>query len=325
MYLSSLKIKKLVSLLFLVLFSVGVNAQGLLYNKLQKLEKNHPEKVENVALRNSKIFKKNPVPYYFLSKDQLKKFKDETEEEKQYKIMTKVIKYARLAHKYGKKDDFDKNEDWLIYREEVKHTGYFYFKENSLEEKSYELKKKFNLLMSNEESEILSDKDLDVKVPEDEKINAYFYGLPTGNEFIKPQFLDEEQKMLNLINEERKILGLSIVEIDSSLSNACRYHAYDMATQNYVDHMGYDRGKDDKLYFANNTFERIRQFYKASQLTGENISWGQKEAKFVYKRWYNSPAHHKNLFKPQNNKVGIGLVYLPGSEFEYYWVFAGAE
>lgn len=312
-------------LLILVAFTVEMNAQGLLFNRLQKVEQNNPEKLEVIAGRHSTILKKNPIPYYFLSKDQLTKFKSVWEEEKQYKNLSKAIKNAQLAQKHGEKDDFNQNTDWLAHREDLKLNGYFYFQNFSSSKRNNELEKKYNLFVSLGESEFLLDSELNILFPKDEIIDTLFYGLPTGKEYIKPLFLGEEQKMLDLINEGRKKLGLSRVEIDYSLSNACRYHAYDMATQNYVDHTGYDRGKDGKLYFANSTFERIRQFYSATQVTGENISWGQKEARFVYKGWYNSTPHYKNLFKPQNNKIGVGLVHVPNSEFEYYWVFAGAE
>ena len=131
--------------------------------------------------------------------------------------------------------------------------------------------------------------------------------------------------MLKLINEEREKLGLIKMELDTSLSAACRYQAYDMGTQKYISHMGMDLGADGREYFANYTFDRIRQFYNETKLLGENISWGRDNAYYTYKGWYNSPGHNKIMFNPKNRLVGIGFVHIPGSDEDFYWVLCTAE
>ncbi len=244
--------------------------QNLFFPRLKKLEQKNPEKVARVAKQYSKIFKKSPIAYYFLSADQLEKFSNETDGKKRHKAMYQSIKYATLAQKYGEKRGFNKKEEWLAHRKKIKRTDYFYFQESDFSQKMARLEEKYYLFMSYGKNKFLTDDRLNIEFPADQKIDTLFYGLPTGNEFIKLMFKDEEQKMLKLINDERSNLSLCTMVIDSSLSAACRYHAYDMATQNYFDHIGYDLGKDGRVYFANRPFERIRQFYNQSRVLNDN-------------------------------------------------------
>ncbi|RFC55231.1 CAP domain-containing protein [Brumimicrobium aurantiacum] len=155
--------------------------------------------------------------------------------------------------------------------------------------------------------------------------DTLYFGLPTGEEDIPQEFKEEEQAMMNLINAERKRFGLKPLKIDTALSAACRYHAYDMATQNYISHTGYDRGKDGKRKFANSTFERISQFYDATTLINENIAFGSKNVEDMFNLWVESDGHYKNMLAPNSRVAGIGLVYIPESEYKYYWVYNSAE
>lgn len=313
------------TLLFLILFAFPSKGQDLLYNRLHQLESNQPEKMPIVAERYSKIWKKHPVPYYFISKDKLSKFISETDKRKRNRLMSSLLKNATKAQKHGNKGGFIKKKEWTAHKEKIKELGYFYFNGQLHYRNNYDLYKKFSLLISNGKYEFLIDQQLDLKFPESQKMDSHFYGLPSGQEYIAPQLKDKEIKMLDLINEERKKMGLSIVLLDSALSAACRYHAYDMATQNYVDHQGYDLGEDGKLYFANSVFDRIRQFYNKTFVISENISWGDRTAKEAFKGWYESKGHYKNLFNPKNRVVGIGVVYIEKSKYGYYWVFNAAE
>lgn len=155
--------------------------------------------------------------------------------------------------------------------------------------------------------------------------DTLYFGLPTGEEDIPQEFKEEEQAMMNLINAERKRIGLKPLKIDTALSAACRYHAYDMATQNYISHTGYDRGKDGKRKFANSTFERIAQFYDKTTILNENIAYGSKDVNFTFKSWIESQGHYKNILEPSSKIAGIGLVYIPNSKYQYYWVYNSAE
>ncbi len=53
---------------------------------------------------------------------------------------------------------------------------------------------------------------------------------------------------------------------------------------------------------------------------GENIAAGETNASATVLQWRNSPGHYANIITPHYQKIGVGIVYVPGSEYGYYWV-----
>ena len=54
---------------------------------------------------------------------------------------------------------------------------------------------------------------------------------------------------------------------------------------------------------------------------GENIAAGANNAdETVLTQWRNSKGHYDNLMKPNYQTIGVGVVYVPGSQLTYYWV-----
>jgi uncharacterized protein YkwD len=151
-----------------------------------------------------------------------------------------------------------------------------------------------------------------------------FFGMPQGTENIASHNVESEKAMLKTINDARKSKGLQPLVMDEKLCMAARYHAYDMATQNYFDHNTYDR-VNGKLQKVGGTFDRIRLFYNDSFVNSENIAAGNESPQETYKQWYNSKGHNKNMFNKDSGKVGIGVVYIPSSTYKYYWVFCSAH
>jgi uncharacterized protein YkwD len=149
--------------------------------------------------------------------------------------------------------------------------------------------------------------------------NVDFGKAPTGNENIASFDLNEERKMLEIINNARSKKGLSPLVIDENLSRAARYHAADLAHENYFSHATQNI-ENGKTVTKMGAFERIKLFYPGFANT-ENISGGKQRAEETYREWYKSTGHHKNMFNETATKVGIGLSYLEGSDFGYYWVF----
>ena len=111
---------------------------------------------------------------------------------------------------------------------------------------------------------------------------------------------------------------------EEDLARAARYHAYDLATQNYFDHNSYDR-INGNLIEVGNTFTRIKKFYNETFVNSENIAAGNESAEGTYLQWYNSPGHYKNMFNKKSSKVGIGVFKSSESSYGYYWVFCTAE
>lgn len=320
--------KTISSFLFFILIlsnATYTNAQRFVHKRLQKVENTHPEKLEKVAERYTKILPKRPVAYYFLAKSHFLKFAESTTESKQYKYIKSTITNATKAQKLDLEEELIGTNDWVDFKEQLKHDAYFYLDEVCLSHKISRLSDKYYRFISNGEVDYMSKKRLNIQFPAEEKIDTLHYGMPTGTEVIPVKFYEEEVRLLAAINKGRQEKGLNTVALDSSLSAACRYHAYDMGSQNYSGHMGYDTTTEGRKYFANNTFDRIGKFYNETKLLGENISYYNKSYLGAYNGWYNSPGHNRNMFNPDIRIIGLGLVYVPGSEYEYYWVFCSAE
>lgn len=142
---------------------------------------------------------------------------------------------------------------------------------------------------------------------------------PTGKENFASFDEQEEIKFIEILNRARIEKNLQPLEIDPNLVRAARYHAMDMAKENYFSHESQNKVKN-KLTKSQGTFERIKLFYKDGG-NSENIHAGSSDAEGAYESWFNSPGHFENLFRESSKKVGIGLMYDPNSEYKYYWVF----
>jgi len=155
-----------------------------------------------------------------------------------------------------------------------------------------------------------------------ESIKVNFAAVPNGKE----QFLSfneaEEQKLIDQLNEARIEQNLQPLAIDPNLVRAARYHARDMAKENYFNHSTHNK-LSGKLTKSIGAFERIALFYPKGANT-ENIAAGSSTAASTYDQWFNSPGHYANMFNESATKVGIGVCYDEKSEYGYYWVFCTA-
>ena len=53
---------------------------------------------------------------------------------------------------------------------------------------------------------------------------------------------------------------------------------------------------------------------------GENLAAGGVTAEEAVQQWRDSPSHYENIIYPEYDSIGIGIVYMPGSQYGYYWV-----
>jgi len=145
-----------------------------------------------------------------------------------------------------------------------------------------------------------------------------FKGIPTGSE--NPVVYNEpfEDEVLLLVNKSRRKHKLGILEKQSDLSRAARYHAQDMAIDNYMEHATYDR-KNNRLIQICGTFDRIEKFIKMSYLA-ENISAGKTNPKETVDAWMKSNSHRKNILNPNFKYLGVGYFYYKNSKYLHYWV-----
>lgn len=138
-------------------------------------------------------------------------------------------------------------------------------------------------------------------------------GLPTGKERVASSNISFEQELLILVNKTRQRRGLQPVVLHPELTNVARYHAKDMATDNYFEHDSYDRVAGRKKKRCSFT-ERLTIF---STITwwgwAENIAMGHSSPQAVLKGWMKSQGHRVNIMNPEYNYMG--LAYVKG-----YWV-----
>ncbi len=144
-----------------------------------------------------------------------------------------------------------------------------------------------------------------------------FKGCARGSEKVKPFNLAFEKQVLTIVNKERSRRGLSALKWDNKLALAARYHAADMAVENYFEHDSFDRN-GSSLQKACRTFTRIGAFDKRP--SAENIAAGSRTPEGVMKQWMNSPGHKRNILSAGSRRLGIGLYQHSNGKYGYYWV-----
>lgn len=141
---------------------------------------------------------------------------------------------------------------------------------------------------------------------------------PSGQERAPVQNSAFEQEVLDLVNQIRKKHHLQALLWEENLAWAARYHAKDMADDDYVEHYSYDR-KGKRLVKVCGTFERIEQFADFPYLA-ENISAGKPTAKETVDGWMHSKGHRENILNPNYKYLGVGYYYTDKTSYRYYWV-----
>lgn len=144
--------------------------------------------------------------------------------------------------------------------------------------------------------------------PEPNTNTSTFKGCPKGTENVAAQNEAFEKKVLELVNIERKKVGKPALVWSPDLARAARYHAADMATEEYFDHSSYDVENGVKTKVCD-TFERIAKFGKGY---AENIAWGSNTPEGAVNQWMNSAGHKRNILS-DSEAIGIGF-------YNNYWV-----
>jgi uncharacterized protein YkwD len=153
-------------------------------------------------------------------------------------------------------------------------------------------------------------------------ISHSFKHNPSGNERVRVINPSYENELIRLINQYRIENGLEALEVNNSLMQASRYHAADMANENYFEHATHNRNRHS-LQRGISTFKRIGRFYDGFANT-ENIGAGYFSPQSVFEGWVNSPGHDVNLLNPSSTHVGVGFYETNNSSYKRYWVFASS-
>lgn len=129
---------------------------------------------------------------------------------------------------------------------------------------------------------------------------------PESTETIKLPFTvsdatarpDLEVQMLDLINEERRKVGLSELIVDDELREVARAHSADMFEEGYFSHISPD---------GNTPFDRIRAAGIPFLVAGENLAIAQT-VQLAHQGLMNSPGHRANILRPAFGRVGIAIL-----------------
>jgi uncharacterized protein YkwD len=127
-----------------------------------------------------------------------------------------------------------------------------------------------------------------------------------------------EAEVARLVNAERAKQGLPPLKVISTLTAAARYHAQDMAIDDYFNHESMDR-VGGQLQRACGTFDRVSLWYKGWNGAAENIAAGFGTPQQVMDGWMNSPGHRANILNSSYTELGVGYFAGTGT-FPSYWV-----
>lgn len=106
----------------------------------------------------------------------------------------------------------------------------------------------------------------------------------------------DEMEMLDLVNRERRKVGLGTVQLDAELRSVGRVHSRDMLARGYFAHVNPDR-KDP--------FDRMEAAGITYQTAGENLAFAPT-VDVAHTGLMNSPGHRANILRPEFTKLGIG-------------------
>ncbi len=107
-----------------------------------------------------------------------------------------------------------------------------------------------------------------------------------------------EEKMVNLVNQERAKVRVEPVRVDRTMTSVAEAHARDMFLRRYFSHVtpeGLTAG--DRLEKAGVTFT----------VAGENIAYAP-DLTTAHDGLMNSPGHRQNILDPSFRRIGIGII-----------------
>lgn len=113
----------------------------------------------------------------------------------------------------------------------------------------------------------------------------------------KTEVPESERTGVRDLNLMRLLAGLNALEIDPKLCASGRDHSKDMETHGFFAHESPIPGKK-------NPFVRAKNF--GTSASGENIHMGSTTPLAANKAWFFSPGHHRNMFNPGHQRIGLG-------------------
>jgi uncharacterized YkwD family protein/spore coat assembly protein SafA len=117
-----------------------------------------------------------------------------------------------------------------------------------------------------------------------------------------------EQKVIDLVNQQRAYNGLQALKANWELCRVARYKSQDMIDKRYFSHQSPTYGSPIRM---------MESFGIGFSAAGENIAYGQRTPQEVMNGWMNSPGHRSNILNPTYNQIGVGVA--KASNGTFYW------
>ena len=107
------------------------------------------------------------------------------------------------------------------------------------------------------------------------------------------------EQIIELTNQERQENNLSLLSINSLLSEAARQKAADMFAFNYWAHTS-PSGRDPWAFFKIVDYDYV--------YAGENLARDFSSSEAVVTAWMDSPSHEKNILDENYQEIGVAVV-----------------
>lgn len=121
----------------------------------------------------------------------------------------------------------------------------------------------------------------------------------------------EEERMFQLVNQERMVAGLSPLEWDPELVPVARAHSTDMFENGYFSHASPTTGSP---------FDRLDAAGIGYIAAGENLALAPT-VELAHEGLMDSPGHRANILEPSFGRMGIGAISAPGRGTMYTQLF----
>ena len=121
--------------------------------------------------------------------------------------------------------------------------------------------------------------------------------LDTQNNSPDQNSTNYDQKILQLVNQERTEAGLDPLAIDNQLDRAAELHTDEMVQADRMSHqLPGEAGLGDRVSATGFDWTRL----------GENVAAGHTTPEAVVDAWMNSPGHRRNILNADFTSLGVG-------------------